>query len=198
LVQSWFLVNAILAIKLIIDGLVMRYTALLSALCTVANRGKMITPQIISSITSASGDPIASYPPVEVRQVVPPEVAEKLVDALKEVVSKKGTAALAHVPGFTVAGKTGTAQRPSPNGGYEHGRYVVSFAGFLPADKPELCGLVLIDDPVPGNTPNYGGYIAAPVFSRIAQRAARYLNLTPDPELMKVGGKLAQNEGGRR
>jgi cell division protein FtsI/penicillin-binding protein 2 len=170
----------------------------LSALCTVANRGKLMTPQIISSITSASGETIATYPPVEVRQVVPPEVAEALVNALKEVVSKKGTASLAHVPGFSVAGKTGTAQKTSPNGGYEHGRYVVSFAGFLPAEKPELCALVLLDDPVPGNTPNYGGYIAAPVFSKIAQRAVRYLNLTPNPDLIKVSGVLAQNGEGRR
>lgn len=171
---------------------------IVSALSTVANRGKLMTPQIISSITSATGETIASYPPVEVRQVVPPEVAEALVNALKEVVSKKGTAALAHVPGYSVAGKTGTAQKTSPNGGYEHGRYVVSFAGFLPAEKPELCALVLMDDPVPGSTPNYGGYIAAPVFSKIAQRAVRYLNLPPNPDLIKLSGTLAQNEDGRR
>ncbi len=169
-----------------------------SALCTVANRGKLMTPQIVSSITASSGETIASFPPVQVRQVVPPEVAEHLVNALKEVVSKKGTAALAHVPGFSVAGKTGTAQKTSPTGGYEHGRYVVSFAGFLPADKPELCALVLLDDPVPGSTPNYGGYIAAPVFSKIATRAARYLNLTPNPEVMKLGSGLAKNDGGLR
>lgn len=170
----------------------------LNALCTVANRGRMMMPQIISSITQPDGEVLATYPPVEVRQVIPPEVAESLVNALKEVVSKKGTAALAHVPGYTVAGKTGTAQKTSPTGGYEHGHYVVSFAGFLPADKPELCGLVMMDDPVPGKTPNYGGYIAAPVFSKIAQRVVRYLNLPANPDLMKVGGSLAQNEGGRR
>ncbi len=168
-----------------------------SALCTIANRGKMMMPQIVSSITAPGGETVATYPPVEIRQVVPPEVAESLVTALKEVVSKKGTAALAHVPGFSVAGKTGTAKKTSPNGGYWDGHYVVSFAGFLPADKPELCALVLIDDPVPGSTPNYGGYIAAPVFSRIAQRAARHLNLTPNPELMKVAGALAKNDDGR-
>lgn len=168
-----------------------------SALATIANRGKMMMPQIISSITAADGEPVASYPPVELRQVIPQDVAEHLVNALKEVVSKKGTAALAHVPGFSVAGKTGTAKKTSPNGGYWDGHYVVSFAGFLPADKPELCGLVLIDDPVPGSTPNYGGYIAAPVFSKIAQRAARHLNLTPNPELMKVAGALAKNDDGR-
>jgi cell division protein FtsI (penicillin-binding protein 3)/stage V sporulation protein D (sporulation-specific penicillin-binding protein) len=165
-----------------------------NAMCTIANRGKLLTPQIISSITDAAGTVVATYPRAEVRQVISPEVAESLVSALKEVVSKKGTAALAHVPGFEVAGKTGTAQKTSPGGGYEHNKYVVSFAGFLPADKPELCCLVLLDEPVPGNTPYYGGYIAAPIFSKIAQRAARHLNLAPNPDFLKVSGSLAKNE----
>ena len=169
---------------------------IISAMCTIANRGKMVTPQIISSISDASGAVLASYPPVEVRQVVPPEVAEPLVSALKEVVSKRGTAPLAHVPGFEVAGKTGTAQKTSPGGGYEHGKYVVSFAGFFPADKPELCALVIMDEPIPGSTPYYGGYIAGPVFSKISQRAARHLNLVPKPEFLKVGGSLVENQRG--
>jgi cell division protein FtsI (penicillin-binding protein 3)/stage V sporulation protein D (sporulation-specific penicillin-binding protein) len=170
-----------------------------NAMCTIANRGKLLTPQIVSSITDASGAVIATFPRAEVRQVVTPEVAEPIVTALKEVVSKKGTAALAHVPGFEVAGKTGTAQKISPGGGYEHSKYVVSFAGFLPADKPELCCLVLLDEPIPGSTPYYGGYIAAPIFSKIAQRAVRHLNLLPNPDFLKVAGSLAKNEnGGKR
>jgi cell division protein FtsI (penicillin-binding protein 3)/stage V sporulation protein D (sporulation-specific penicillin-binding protein) len=166
----------------------------ISAMCTVANRGLMMQPQIISSITDASGQVQAEYPPVEVRRVIPTEVAEMVVSALKEVVSRKGTAAAAHVPGFEVAGKTGTAQKTSPTGGYEHGKYVVSFAGFLPADKPELCGLVLIDDAHTGSIPNYGGTVAAPVFSRVAARAMRYLNKAPSPEFLKVPNPLAKAE----
>jgi cell division protein FtsI/penicillin-binding protein 2 len=165
-----------------------------NAMCTIANRGKLLTPQIVSSITDASGALVATYPKAEVRQVIAPEVAESLVSALKEVVSKKGTAALAHVPGFEVAGKTGTAQKISPGGGYEHSKYVVSFAGFLPANKPEFCCLVLLDEPIPGTTPYYGGYIAAPIFSKIAQRAVRHLNLTPNPDFLKLAGTLAKNE----
>ena len=166
----------------------------ISAMCTVANRGVMMQPQIISSIVDSTGQVEAEYPPVEVRRVIPAEVAEMVVSALKEVVSRKGTAAAAHVPGFEVAGKTGTAQKTSPTGGYEHGKYVVSFAGFLPADKPELCGLVLIDDAHTGSIPNYGGTVAAPVFSRIAARAMRYLNKTPSPEFLKVPNPLAKVE----
>jgi cell division protein FtsI (penicillin-binding protein 3)/stage V sporulation protein D (sporulation-specific penicillin-binding protein) len=165
-----------------------------NAMCTIANRGKLLTPQIVSSITDPTGAVVATYPKAEVRQVISPEVAESLVSALKEVVSKKGTAALAHVPGFEVAGKTGTAQKISPGGGYEHSKYVVSFAGFFPADKPELCCLVLLDEPIPGSTPYYGGYIAAPIFSKIGQRAARHLNLIPNPDFLKLAGSLAKNE----
>ncbi len=165
-----------------------------NAMCTIANRGRLLTPQIISSITDASGVVKATYPRSEVRQVISPEVAESLVHALKEVVSKKGTAALAHIPGYEVAGKTGTAQKISPGGGYEHNKYVVSFAGFFPADKPEVCCLVVLDEPIPGNTPYYGGYIAAPIFSKIGQRVVRHLNLPPNPDLLKVAGSLAKNE----
>jgi cell division protein FtsI/penicillin-binding protein 2 len=170
-----------------------------NAMCTIANRGRLMTPQIVASITDPTGQSVAEFAPVEVRQVMSPEVAEKVVQALMEVVSKKGTAEKAHVPGFQVAGKTGTAQKISPTGGYEHNKYVVSFAGFFPADKPEICALVLLDDAVAPSNLNYGGQIAAPVFSRIAIRAARHLNLTPSPEFMKLPGVLAQNEnGGRR
>jgi cell division protein FtsI (penicillin-binding protein 3)/stage V sporulation protein D (sporulation-specific penicillin-binding protein) len=171
----------------------------ISAMCTIANRGRLMIPQIVSSITDSTNERTTEFPPVEVRQVIPSEVAEKLVAALTEVVSKKGTAEKAHVPGFLVAGKTGTAQKFSPSGGYEHNKYVVSFAGFFPADKPELCALVLIDDAVAPSNLNYGGLIAAPVFSRIGQRAARHLNMTPSPELMKLPAPLAQTESkGRR
>jgi cell division protein FtsI/penicillin-binding protein 2 len=170
-----------------------------NALCTIANRGRMVIPQIVSSITDSNGETVANFEKVEVRQVVPEDVAEKLVSALQEVVSKKGTAEKAHVPGFLVAGKTGTAQKISPTGGYEHNKYVVSFAGFFPADKPELCALVMLDDAVAPSNMNYGGQIAAPIFSKIAQRSARHLNLTPSPEYIKLPGALVRNEnGGRR
>jgi cell division protein FtsI/penicillin-binding protein 2 len=166
----------------------------INAMCTIANRGRLLTPQIISSITDSNGVEVASFPRAEVRQVIAPEVAEAIVHALKEVVSKKGTAALAHIPGYEVAGKTGTAQKAIPGGGYEHNKYVVSFAGFFPAAKPEACCLVVLDEPVPGNTPYYGGYIAAPIFSKIGQRVVRHLNLPPNPDFLKVAGSLAKNE----
>ena len=118
-----------------------------------------------------------------VRQVITPETTEKVKSALRDVVGKRGTATLAAVPGFSVGGKTGTAQKPDSHGGYYETRYVTSFIGFMPVGAPKFVCLVMVDDAKVGETQNYGGTIAAPVFSRIGEQAARYLNLQPDMEL---------------
>src|SRR5207237_9332468 len=103
-----------------------------------ANEDKVTKQRIIKSITAPEGKTISSLSPVELRQVISPETAREIGDALRGVVSDRGTAAAAAVPGFTIAGKTGTAQKVDPRGGYEQGKYVVSFAGYLPADHPEF------------------------------------------------------------
>ena len=91
------------------------------------------------------------------------------------------------MPGFTIAGKTGTAQKVDPRGGYEKGKYVVSFAGYLPAEHPEFVGLVVLDDAHTSKPElNYGGLVAGPIFSRLAEKAARYLDLEPHEEIRKA------------
>jgi cell division protein FtsI (penicillin-binding protein 3)/stage V sporulation protein D (sporulation-specific penicillin-binding protein) len=159
---------------------------LVTAMSVVANGGALMTPQIVREVVDHNGR-VTSYPPVEVRRVIPESVAATVRDALVDVVSKRGTAALAHVPGYKVAGKTGTAQRVALKGGYEPGKYVASFAGFMPADQPEFAAVVLLDDPKTKPHAYYGGLVAAPIFSRIAERAARYLNLVPTPEAPAEG-----------
>src|SRR5437588_8536988 len=157
------------------------------AMAVIANGGKLITPRIIKSITTPEGKTISSLSPVELRQVISPETAREIGDALRGVVSDRGTAAAAAVPGFTIAGKTGTAQKVDPRGGYEQGKYVVSFAGYLPADHPEFVGLVVLDDAHTSKPElNYGGLIAGPIFSRVAEKAARYLALEPHEEIRKA------------
>src|SRR5438552_4113861 len=98
-----------------------------------------------------------------------------MVTALKTVVSADGTAPKAALEHYTVAGKTGTAQKVE-EGVYVR-KYFSSFIGFFPADNPELCISVMMDDPTRGY---YGGQTAAPVFKQIAERAANYLNIRPD------------------
>ncbi|PYK20478.1 MAG: penicillin-binding protein 2 [Verrucomicrobia bacterium] len=157
------------------------------AMAVIANGGKLVTPRIIKSINTPEGKTISSLSPVVQRQVISAETAREIGDALRGVVSDRGTAAAAAVPGFTIAGKTGTAQKVDPKGGYEQGKYVVSFAGYLPADHPEFVGLVVLDDAHTSKPElNYGGLIAGPIFSRVAEKAARYLDLEPHEEIRKA------------
>jgi cell division protein FtsI (penicillin-binding protein 3) len=158
-----------------------------TAMATIANDGKLVTPRIVKSITSFDGKTISTLSPVALRQVISEKTAHQIGTALRGVVSDRGTAAAAAVPGFTIAGKTGTAQKVDPKGGYEHGKYVVSFTGYLPADHPEFVGLVVLDDAKTERPElNYGGLVAGPIFSRIAEKAARYLDLAPKEEIRKA------------
>lgn len=150
-----------------------------TAMAVIANGGRLMMPQIVHSIVDDQGTTVQTFPPVEVRRVISETVADQVRKALIEVVGKRGTAKQAYVKGFKVAGKTGTAQKIGPKGTYGEGKYVVSFAGFLPADHPELVGIVLLDEANTKPGENYGGLVSAPIFARIAERAARYLNLQP-------------------
>ena len=172
-----------------------------TAMATIANGGKLVTPRIVKSVTSADGKIISKFEPVVLRQVIAPETAKQLAHALRGVVSDRGTAAAAAVPGFTISGKTGTAQKVDDlHGGYEQGKYVVSFSGFLPSDDPQFVGLVVLDD-AHTKTPeqNYGGLVAGPIFSRIAEKAARYLDLEPQalPAKPATAARVASTNGRR-
>jgi cell division protein FtsI/penicillin-binding protein 2 len=159
---------------------------LVAAMSVVANGGRLMMPQIVREVADNQGNVTQGFTPVEVRRVVGREVTESIREALVQVVSKRGTAALAKVAGYKVAGKTGTAQKIGASGKYEH-KYVVSFVGYMPAENPEFVGLVMVDEAQTGPNQNYGGLVAAPIFSRIGERAARYLNLTPAPEELETG-----------
>jgi len=145
----------------------------------IANGGRLMTPQMIRSVEDSDGRVVFEKPPKVARQVIPQKVARFVSNALCGVVGEGGTAQLAKVAGFTVAGKTGTAQKISPAGGYAPGKCVVSFVGYLPEEDPRFVCLVMIDDPKIASGLNYGGLVAAPVFSRIGERAARHLDLIP-------------------
>ena len=154
------------------------------AMSTIANGGKYIQPRIVKSIIDDQGNVLSQLKPTLVRQVILPETARQMALALRGVVSKRGTAAEAAVPGFTISGKTGTAQKAAPEGGYEKDKYIVSFSGFLPSEDPAFVGLVVLDNAHPKDPAlNYGGTIAAPIFSRVAEKAARYLDLEPHEEI---------------
>ena len=104
-------------------------------------------------------------------------VSAQMMAMLRDVVSAEGgTGALAAVPGYTVAGKTGTAAKPIP-GGYSTSRYVASFVGVVPAKEPRLVVLVSVDEP---RGAIWGGVVAAPAFSEIARSSLVELEVAPD------------------
>lgn len=175
---------------------------LCSAMATIANGGQLMMPQVVSKIIAKDGHIVSQFDPVCVRRVISQETSKRIVEALKDVVTKKGTAELAAVEGFRVAGKTGTAQKVNPaGGGYQAGKYIVSFCGFMPADDPAFVAYVLLDDAITVPNGNYGGLVAAPIFSNVAKKIARLLDLQPDPNLLtaqKEDIKKVSNTSGSR
>jgi cell division protein FtsI/penicillin-binding protein 2 len=150
------------------------------AYSAIAGEGKLLKPKIVKSLIANDGTVVETFPTQVVSEVMKPSTARKMRAALQKVTETGGTALLAAVPGFKVAGKTGTAKRHNPNGrGYLPNSYTVSFAGMLPAQDPAFVCVVVIDDPRTDKVSRYGGTIAAPAFGRIAARAAAYLNLQP-------------------
>jgi cell division protein FtsI/penicillin-binding protein 2 len=113
----------------------------------------------------------------DVRRVLKPETAQKMRSIMLEAV-EKGSGFAARIPGYSIGGKTGTSQKPSPTGkGYLSGSYVGSFVGFIPNYRPRVLILVTIDNP---RGAYYGGAVAAPVFKNIAAEVIRYLAIPPD------------------
>ncbi|HXI13193.1 MAG TPA: penicillin-binding transpeptidase domain-containing protein [Thermoanaerobaculia bacterium] len=145
-----------------------------AATATIANGGLLVTPRIVSKVVNAEGKEVRRPAPPEPRRVVSERTAAVLNEILKTVVSR-GTGVNASLPEFVVAGKTGTAQKAS-RGGYSADRFVASFVGYVPADRPRLVILVVIDEP---RTAQYGGTVAAPLFREIARTSLRYLGVSP-------------------
>ncbi|MGA2243638.1 MAG: penicillin-binding protein 2 [Verrucomicrobiota bacterium] len=149
------------------------------AMAAIANGGWLMRPMIVSRLQDHDGNVVERYLPQRVRQVITEATSKQMVEALKTVATKEGTAAEAAMKNYVVAGKTGTAQK-AENGGYAPGKYVSSFIGFFPADDPEICISVVMDESKEGY---YGGKVCGPVFRDIAERCASYLNIPPDPTL---------------
>lgn len=150
------------------------------AYSAVANGGKLLKPQIVKAVITNDGTVVQDFPTETITQVLKPKVAGQLRTALEKVTEKGGTATLAAVPGFRVAGKTGTAKRHNPHGrGYLPNSYTVSFVGMMPAQDPAFVCVVVIDDPKTDKVTRFGGTIAAPVFAKIATKVAAKMNLEP-------------------
>lgn len=146
---------------------------LLSAFAAIANGGKLMRPSVVKCIRSPEGERIWENSPQVVRQVVSPATCSALTQILTKVV-EDGTGQKAAVPGYVVAGKTGTSQKiDGKKGAYSHHKVVASFVGFVPSQSPRVAILVTIDEPKVGS---WGGTLAAPIFAQVAQETMAYLS----------------------
>ena len=156
------------------------------ALATVANGGVRVEPRIIERVVDPKGKTIYAPPRREPVRVISDRTAALLNEMLKAVVSR-GTGVRAALNEHVVAGKTGTAQK-AIKGGYSPDKFIASFGGYVPADRPRLAILVIVDEP---RGEQYGGIIAAPAFKEIAEASLRYLGEEPSIPQRSIGARPA-------
>jgi len=155
---------------------------LVRAIATVANGGTLIEPRIIDRVVDQSGATIYAPDPQPQKRVVSERTAAVLNEILKSVVYR-GTGLRAALPEHVVAGKTGTAQK-AVRGGYSADKFIASFGGYFPADRPRVVILVVVDEP---KHEQYGGVVAAPAFREIAEATLHYLRVAPSVPQRTIG-----------
>lgn len=188
------------------QGVTVSALQLASAYAAIANGGQLMRPWLVARVTDSDGV-LEQRGPEKIRQVISPSTSQEMLKMMRLVVEKGGTAPLARMDDWEVAGKTGTAQKADPaTGGYSVDKRTASFVGIVPAEAPRLVILVVIDEPK-GDV--FGGLVAAPAFKEIAQGALAHLGVPPSasklaekviaskddgavkPEAPVVDGKLA-------
>ncbi|MBX3236475.1 MAG: penicillin-binding protein 2 [Nitrospiraceae bacterium] len=150
---------------------------MVTAISAIANGGVLMKPHLVSEIRNAKGQLIAQTMPQARRRVISEDTARTLTHLLEGVVTN-GTGGKAAIPGYRVAGKTGTAQKVDPRtGAYSSTLLVGSFLGYVPAEDPRLAMIVVIDEP---HGEGWGGVVAAPVFRRVGEQVLNYLGVAVD------------------
>lgn len=149
---------------------------LITATAAIANDGILMKPYIVQAITDENGRLIQTFGPQKIRRAVSSATVETIIQILQTVTQEGGTGVSAALEGYSACGKTGTAQKIEENGEYSNGKYIGSFVGFAPAEKPAVVILVVIDEP---RKAHYGGVVAAPAFREIAHKTLNYLNIPP-------------------
>jgi cell division protein FtsI (penicillin-binding protein 3) len=152
------------------QGIAVTPVQMASAYAAIANGGMWSRPHIVDHVDGGG------RPSLHRRRLVSRPVASELMTMLRDVVAE-GTGIYAAIPGYQVAGKTGTAQKPDPHGGYSSDKYVASFVGMVPASRPRLVILVAVDEP---HGAIWGGVVAAPAFAQIGRFDLQYLEVPPD------------------
>ena len=158
------------------QGISVSAIQLISGVNAIANDGILMRPYVVEAIGAPSGHIVKRFEPKRVRRAVSAKTAQTVNRILRTVVTDGGTGENAALESYEVAGKTGTAQKTDEKGTYAKGKYIASFVGFVPADKPLLTLLVVVDEP---QKEYYASQVAAPVFQKIAQKVLLYMNVQP-------------------
>ena len=159
---------------------------LAAAVATLGNGGVRMEPYLVAEIQDPNGDPIRVFEPTIDRRVVSKQTAQDTLNMMVTVTEKGGTGTRAAIPGYHVAGKTGTAWKHM-EGGYSSTERIGSFIGIVPADNPRLAMAIVVDGPTKGS--KFGGSTAGPAFKKIGTDALRLMGVMPDPDLL---GEKAQ------
>ncbi|MCP4649236.1 MAG: hypothetical protein GY853_04025 [PVC group bacterium] len=153
------------------------------AMSAIANGGYLVSPYIVKRIIDNNGEVIREFgqeQPAE--QIISKQTSDAMRQILKRVVVS-GTGRRAAIKGYSAGGKTGTAQKIDPNGGYSHSKFMASFIGFVPVENPRFVIAVVFDEPRPYY---YGGLVCGPVFKNIAEKILKYMEV---PEIIETSGE---------
>jgi cell division protein FtsI (penicillin-binding protein 3) len=165
------------------QGISVSALQLIVATSAVANRGVLMKPYVVQAITDINGQLIKSFGPKRIRRVISEKTAGTLGRIMQTVITEGGTGVNAALEGYSVCGKTGTAQKIDENGRYSYEKYVASFVGFAPMENPKIAVLVVVDEP---NKQHYGSIVAAPAFKAIAQKTLDYMHIAPKRKTDKL------------
>ena len=163
------------------QGIAVTPIQLASSVSAIANDGVLMKPHVLKEILNNEGITVREEKPKPLRQVLSKEQAIKVKELLMGVV-EHGTGRRAKLNNFTASGKTGTAQKVNPKGGYYKNQYIASFVGFAPSRKPRVALVVSLDNP---RREHLGGRVAAPAFKRIMEDILSYLEVESDRDETK-------------
>ena len=168
------------------QGMTTTSLQLAMAMCAIANGGKLMQPYVVKKIIDGAGNTVMENSPKVVRRVISEKTARKVTAILENVASAEGTAPKAAISGFRVAGKTGTSQKVDERTKrYSKTKYVASFVGFAPVEKPRVVMMIAIDEP---RGLYYGGIVAGPVFREVGLWTLNHLGVSPQAESPMVAG----------
>jgi cell division protein FtsI (penicillin-binding protein 3) len=170
-------------------GILVSPLQLVTAINAIASGGELLKPLLVREVRNVKGEVLQRGRRTVLRRVVSPATARTVTELMIAATSKEGTGYRASVPGHTVAGKTGTTEVYDIQArGYSKTRHIASFVGFVPAERPALTIMVMVEAPRKGR---YGGVVAAPVFSSIARAALPLLGVWPAEGVRRLGNLAA-------